>query len=262
MGSPTYATKVIAGIAVVDTSIVKAAQAYARIHTNDSAFNHVMRSWIFGALIYQRVREKDDSYPQIDLEVHAVSAILHDLGWDHTGELISNDKRFEVDGAIAARNWINEQREQGTGIAESWDEHKVQLVWDAIALHTTASIAKYKEPTVELCRLGIMSDFRGPDSDDSGTLTWEEFNAVKKEFPRHNLGSSVRDLFTNFCQTKPAATFDGKKPCHYYHTERRTYTITDRYQRGFGAKYVKGYKEKAEAYDNVAAEGIAAAIDD
>ena len=43
-------------------------------------------------------------------------------------------ERFEVDGANAARNFLKKE-------ASHWDKHRSQLVWDAIALHTTTSIA-------------------------------------------------------------------------------------------------------------------------
>ncbi|KAF5646020.1 ankyrin-2 [Fusarium sp. NRRL 52700] len=41
----------------------------------------------------------------INLELHAVATLLHDLGWDTTeaSPMISADRRFEVDGAFAAR---------------------------------------------------------------------------------------------------------------------------------------------------------------
>src|SRR6266498_5859447 len=42
------ATTVIAGVMVPNTPIVQAAQAYARAHSDDMTFNHVMRSWLFG----------------------------------------------------------------------------------------------------------------------------------------------------------------------------------------------------------------------
>lgn len=55
---------------------------------------------------------------------------------------MSADKRFEVDGANAARDFLGRE-------APDWDGRKIQLVWDAIALHTTASRSVYKEAEVE-----------------------------------------------------------------------------------------------------------------
>lgn len=204
MAAPDLAIKVIAGVSVVDTPIVRAAREYARAHSDDFAFNHVMRSWILGALIYQKLRAKG-LVPQMDLEAHAVSAVLHDLGWDTTGELVSPDRRFEVDGAEAARNWI--QEEQRSARAEHWDDHRTQLVWDAIALHTTSSIALYKQTVVKVCAFGIAADFRGPDFDAAGTVSRDEFNAVNEEFPRLDLAGGIRRVLCGFCETKPATTY-------------------------------------------------------
>jgi len=66
-----------------------------------------------------------------------------------TNELVSKDKRFEVDGAEAAREFLRKE-------APSWDKHRLQLVWDAIALHTTGSIVYHKEPEVVACAQGIV----------------------------------------------------------------------------------------------------------
>jgi hypothetical protein len=164
-----------------------------------------MRSWLFGVIIYKRLSEIG-AFPAVDLEAHAVSAILHDLGWDSTGELISKDKCFEVDGAIAARDWLVEQGKI-TGKAKEWDEHRQQLVWDAIALHATPRIAKFKEPVVQLCGLGVVCDFKGPDSDPSGILTWDDFDAVKNEFSRCDLAAGIRAKIVHFCTTKPETTY-------------------------------------------------------
>ncbi len=194
----------LAGVEVVDTALIRAAQDYARAHYDDMAYNHVMRSWLFSTILYKRWREKED-FPVIDLEAHAISIILHDLGWDTTGELVSQDKRFEVDGAIAARAWIEKQ--QTAGKTKDWDHHRLQLVWDAIALHTTPAIAAYKEPLVKLCSIGIGVDFRGPSSGPTNAVTWDEFHAICQEFPRLDLAGGLRKIMCGLCRTKPATTY-------------------------------------------------------
>ncbi|KAL6899912.1 hypothetical protein GGI43DRAFT_427609 [Trichoderma evansii] len=187
----------IAGVTVVDTPIVQAAQKYARYHLNDMGFNHVMHSWIFSVVVYKRLHEVAVS--RIDLE----------------------DKRFEVDGAEAACDWIKE--EQQSGRIEHWDDHRLRLVWDAIALHTTPTIALYKEQIIKICSLGIAADFRGPDLDTNGTISEEVFDAVNKRFPRLDLANGIREIFCGFCQTKPRLSW---KP----------------HMMKFGKRYVKGYK--------------------
>jgi hypothetical protein len=195
-------TKALAGVTVVDTPLVRAAQKYARAHADDMTFNHVMRSWLFGTIMAERIPSK---FGTVDPEAYAVAAIFHDLGWDHPGELISKDKRFEVDGGIAARAWLLEQQKDGA--AKNWDEQKIQLVWDAIALHATPSISQYKQPLVALLTLGITADFQGPKTDFTGVITWDDYNAAKAEFPRHSLAEGIRSKICFFAQTKPETTY-------------------------------------------------------
>ena len=126
----TLPTRTLAGVQVPDTPLITKALDLCRKHLNDLAYNHSVRSWLFGFIIAAKIPERQDR----DLEAHAIAAILHDLGWAEDIDLVSDDKRFEVDGAIAAREFL--EREAG-----DWDKHRLQLVWDAIALHTTPSIA-------------------------------------------------------------------------------------------------------------------------
>lgn len=210
----------IAGITVPKTPTIDAAISYARSHSDDLTFNHIMRSLLFGFCIASKLPHLVDR----DFEVHAVSAILHDLGWDSTGELISKDKRFEVDGAEAARDFLRSlAQEQGGGIA--WDTRRLQLVWDSIALHTTFSINMYKEPEVAACALGILADFTGPDNSPGGSLTWEQYDGIVKEYPRMKFIKGVRDICCGLCRTKPETTYDNWVG-----------TIGDKYIDGFNLK--------------------------
>ena len=197
MSRPSFPTRVFAGFTVPDTPAITAAIAFARAHSDDLTYNHIMRSWLFGLAIIS----KTPNFQEVDLEVHALSALLHDLGWDKTGELVSKDKRFEVDGAIAAREFLERE------VTPKWDARRLQLVWDAIALHTTVSIAQYKEAEVAACRVGIAMDFMGPDASE-GALTWEEYERIVKEFPRLKFIKGVTEILCGFCKTKPETTYD------------------------------------------------------
>ena len=147
--------------------------------------------------------QKSLSYRAANLEVHSISAILHDLGWDTTGELVSKNKRFEVDGADAARLFLKREAVEG-----EWDAHRLQLVWDAIALHTTISIAWYKEPEVLATSYGIFADFVGPERAFGGHLTWQEYKAIVEELPRLGLKEFLKETFCELCRTKPETTYD------------------------------------------------------
>ncbi|GAB1313726.1 hypothetical protein MFIFM68171_03936 [Madurella fahalii] len=197
-GRQPYPSRTIAGVSVIDTPLIRAAEAFARQHGDDFTYNHVMRSWLFGALVIQHNETLREA---IDLEVHAVATILHDLGWERSAEssIVSPDRRFEVDGAIAARDFI---RRHGDG--KRWGTRREQLVWDAIALHTEPSIALFKELEVQVVNRGIVLDFLGPDSG----VTDEEYATVLREFPRDDFRSSFNETIIWLCQTKPASTYD------------------------------------------------------
>jgi hypothetical protein len=66
------------------------------------------------------------------------------------------ENRFEVDGASAAGSFL-----KGRGISTQ----QIQLVWDAIALHTTRSIALHKEPEVVTTHSGITAEVLGAGLD-------------------------------------------------------------------------------------------------
>lgn len=219
MSASTTPTQVLGGITVPSSSTITGAIEYARSHLDEWAFNHIMRSFLFGFCIASKL----DDLKHRDVEVHAVSAILHDLGWDSTGRLVSKDKRFEVDGANAARDFLHRQIGQVGG--QEWDARRVQLVWDAIALHTTFSIVQYKEPEVVACWLGIIADFTGPDQSPNGSLSWAEYETIVAAYPRLKLLTEIKGLFCRFCTNKPETTYDNLVG-------------------SYGEKYVEGYTLK------------------
>ncbi|KAL2826677.1 hypothetical protein BDW59DRAFT_63025 [Aspergillus cavernicola] len=210
MASPT---RTMAGITVPDTPLIQAALAYAKTHNDPMSYHHVHRSWLFGCIIASKV----PSFQDTNMEVHAVSAILHDLAWDHTSPFSTPDKRFEVDGANAARDFLAREIE-----GSHFDDRQRQLVWDSIALHTTPSLASHKEPEVALCNMGIGADFMGPGT-PGGLITKEEYRAVVGELPLLGFKESVKKIMCGLCVHKPETTYDN-------------------FVGAFGKRYVEGYE--------------------
>lgn len=160
-----------------------------------------MRSWLFGALI---LSHNTTLAAEVDLEVHAVATLLHDLGVAEGSAFISADRRFEVDGAVAARGFL------GNNTGDSWDSHRVQLVWDAIALHTQRSIARYKEPVVAVTSDGIQMEFFGVDYG----VTQAEYDAVTAEYSWDDFLPSFNSTLLWLAETKPATTY-GRQSSSY-----------------------------------------------
>jgi hypothetical protein len=224
---PPLPTRVLAGVTVPDTPLITKALAYARRHCDDFTYNHVVRSWLFGTYIADRIPELQGR----DIELHSITTILHDLGWATTPELISKDKRFEIDGANAAREFLQKE-----GATEEWDKHRLQLAWDAIALHTTFSIALEKEIEVRSCLIGISTDFTGPEESIGGVLTREIWDGIIKEYPRLGFKECIKKVMCGLCRTKPETTYDN-------------------FAADFGLAFVEGYSREGHRVTDLVEAG-------
>jgi hypothetical protein len=177
----------LAGIKVVDTSLVRDAIDLARSSSQPYLFNHVMRSWLFAVTIAEKTK------PKVDPELLAAAALLHDLGLT---DRYAADERFEIDGANAARSFLMDR-----GIPTQ----QIQLVWDAIALHTTRSIALHKEPEVAMTHSGIFVDILGVGLDQ---IPQERVQAILAEFPRLAMKRQFLDCLCDVVRRKPATSYD------------------------------------------------------
>src|SRR5216683_2051631 len=126
-----------------DSRTVQDAYAEAETESQPWLFNHVVRSWLYGAKLTQHRGLAPDA------ELVAVSVLLHDLGLARGG---APDRRFEVLGADLGRAFA---------LSHDMGERRAEAVWDSIALHTIASIAQHKGPDVACCQIGIACDYGG-----------------------------------------------------------------------------------------------------
>src|SRR5271163_468871 len=136
----------IDGVRIPDSKLAQAATELVRDTESDLLFHHSTRVYYFGALEGLRKKLK------FDPELLYIGAMFHDIGL--TKEYSSATERFEVDSANAARDFLRQQ-----GI----DEAAIEIVWDAIALHTTPGIPQHKKPEVALVTAGVEMDVLGID---------------------------------------------------------------------------------------------------
>lgn len=181
----------IAGIKIPDSRLVLEAQDILKEHGSDLLWNHSNRVYLFGALQGEKANKKYDA------ELLYVSALFHDLGL--TKKHSSPDKRFEVDGANAARQFL---------ALHNMDERSIQLVWDAIALHTTIGVAEHKENEVALLYAGVGLDVMGDGYHD---LTAAERDAITQAFPRNQFKQEILPAFFEGFKHKPETTFGNIK---------------------------------------------------
>ncbi len=123
-----------------DTEICAASMEFARDVSPPFLFNHVMRSFAFGRMAGEG-RGLD-----MDEEMLFLGSVLHDLGL--VRRFIGKD-RFEIDGADAAADFLSRR---------GYPDAKIQVIWDAIALHTTPGIPQRKRPEIALVQLGAGID--------------------------------------------------------------------------------------------------------
>ena len=139
----------IAGLAttldlmLLSSALVRAAYEHAQEMSDPWLFNHVVRSWLFAAALAQAQQLKHDA------ERVAASTLFHDIGLTTA---FTGEARFEVFRANAARDFV---------ASRGVDTRGQQIIWDAIALHTTPSIAHFKEVEVACCQRGIGMDYGG-----------------------------------------------------------------------------------------------------
>src|SRR5689334_20314448 len=113
--------QVVAGVKLPDSKLARDATDFTRGLSAPIVFNHVLRSYVFGELLGQAKGLKFDS------ELFYLGAVLHDLGQT---ERFMGPQRFELDGADAAAEFLKDQ-----GVPQE----AVEVVWDAVALHSPSS---------------------------------------------------------------------------------------------------------------------------
>ena len=118
--------------------------------------------------------------------------MLHDLGL--TAEFRSAE-RFEVAGADAAVAFLKDE-----GVAAE----RCEIVWDAIALHTSIGIAARKRPEIALVHIGAGVDVVGMGLDElPPTLVAQTIEAL----PRHDFKNAFfSTLVETLAQVPQSAT--------------------------------------------------------
>jgi hypothetical protein len=179
--------KAVAGIRIPDSTIARQATDLLLEHGTEFLYHHSLRAFLFASL---NGAHKAIPY---DAELLYVSSVFHDLGL--TPHYSSPNKRFEVDGANAARDFLK---------SHGLPHHTLQLVWDAIALHTTPGIAEYKEAEVALLNYGVAMDVVGRGYEH---LPEQHREDIIKQFPRAGFKKSIIPTFFEGFKHKTDTTF-------------------------------------------------------
>jgi hypothetical protein len=178
----------IAGIKIPDSQMARDLTQFIRDTESDLLFHHSTRVYLFGALTGERKGLKYDP------ELLYVGAMFHDIGL--TDRYRQSQLRFEVNGANAARDFLRRY-----GIPEA----SVEIVWDAIALHTTPGIPEHKKAEVALVTSGVEMDVLG--------IAYEQFTDAQREavvaaHPRGgDFKNNIIQAFYDGMKHRPDSTF-------------------------------------------------------
>jgi hypothetical protein len=176
------------GIGIPDSQLCREITELVRDAESELLFNHSSRVFYFGALAGQR------GGLQVDRELLYAGAMFHDLGL--MPEHSSRSERFEVDGANAAREFL-----AARGVAPA----DIDLVWTAVAVHTTPGIPVHMHPIVALVNAGVRMDVVGAGYDE---LPAAHREAVVATYPRTpQFEEDIIQAFYDGIRHKPETAF-------------------------------------------------------
>ncbi|MGJ7486000.1 HD domain-containing protein [Variovorax sp. LT2P21] len=180
--------KEISGVRIPDSKIAREATEFIRDTESALLFHHSVRVFYWAGLTGVR------RGLTFDAELLYTASMFHDLGL--TARYESSQLRFEVDGANAARDFL-----QGHGISPS----DIETVWNAVALHTTPGIPQFMRPEIALLQAGAGMDVAGRG--------YEQFTDAQREgviaaFPREaDFQHGIIDAFYQGMKHRPDSTF-------------------------------------------------------
>jgi HD domain len=177
--------KSVAGVTIPDTALCNSAVDLLESSSPEFLCTHCLRTYVFGSLAVRGLGRS-----VADEEAAFCGAVLHDLG---LVPAYRRDNRFEVDGAEAARQFCSEHRVP---------PERADLIWKAIALHTSVGIATRLADEIALVHLGAGIELFGQGLDQLPPQVVEE---VLDTFPRMNFKAEFRNLLVEHCQRNPAA---------------------------------------------------------
>ena len=172
-------------LAVPDTKLAKGALALLKASSPGFICNHCLRTFAFGSLGARKMGKA------FDPEIAFVAAALHDIGL--MPEYESKDERFEIDSADVARKFVLEH-----GVPE----RQADIVWDAIAFHTSTGLPMRREPEAVLVHVGAGMDVFGISLD---SLPPEVLEAILDAYPRLGFKDAFRQTIIDYAMRKPMA---------------------------------------------------------
>ncbi len=168
-----------------DSDICVAAHDLVKDVSPAFLYNHLMRSYAFGAAIGQKQSKS------FDAEMLFLGAVMHDLAFVDQFE---NGHRFEVDSANAAKEFLSER---------GYDDKKIDVIWQAIALHSTHDVPQFMAPEVALVQFGAGLDVGMFPYD---ALEAKQIDEIVELYPRLGFKKAIIETLGHVVQRNPRAT--------------------------------------------------------
>ena len=130
---------------------------------------------------------------KFDPELLYLGAMFHDVGLTEKHRTATD--RFEIDSDHAAKKFLRSH-----GVPDG----SVELVWDAIALHTTPEIPWHKRPEIALVTAGVELDVLGLGFDEVPDAVKSQVLAAH---PRRSMKTEIVQAFADGFRHRPESTF-------------------------------------------------------
>jgi hypothetical protein len=179
--------EVIAGIQIPETPTAAEATRLIEETTSPLLFHHSRRVFLFGSLHARALGIEPDP------ELLYVASLFHDAGL--LTPFSETHQRFEVDGADHAQKFLQER---------GFSRQSTELVWNAIALHTTPGIPARMGPEIAATNLGVLTDAIGFGLEQLD-LTLVE--AITASHPRRDFKNGFLHTFHEGLKLRPETTY-------------------------------------------------------
>lgn len=180
-------SEIIAGVRIPDSRIARDAAELIRDTTPPLIYHHSWRVFLFGSLQSRALGIEPDA------ELLYIAALFHDSGL--VAPYRGTTQRFELDSADTARSFLR------TG---GFSDAEADIVWTAIALHTTPEVPYKMAPVIAATTAGVETDVLGIRLD---RLAQQEIEAVTAVHPRPNFKNEILQAFTDGFRERPDTTF-------------------------------------------------------
>ncbi|MFD3475787.1 HD domain-containing protein [Streptomyces sp. NPDC058695] len=180
-------TDIIAGVEIPETSAVAEATSHLRETITPLLFHHSRRVFLFASL---HARELG---LQPDPELLYISAMFHDAGL--LTPFSEEEQRFELDGADHARKFL---------LDRGFPKSAAEVVWTAIALHTTPGIPGRMGPEIAATNYGVLTDAVGWGLDG---LEGDQVDEIAAAHPRGNFKKEFVQTFIEGLKDRPDTTY-------------------------------------------------------